>query len=294
MTAAFPMAIESRPVKIAIITLSREGVHCARLLRFRAPKYLCMRRSGGKNESSFGSILKLTQRCFSCYEGLIYIAPCGVVVRAIAPMIRHKATDPAVVVVDAGGRYAISLLSGHEGGANDLAFKTANIIGADPVVSTTTEAVKTLIVGIGCRRGAESKEIVAAIRAGLRKVRRVSQVRVLASAEIKDERDLSPRPSLIKPALCPFDEIPTTKKFCHSKFVASKVNLPVAEPAALLGKENTIILPKSIIHGVTVAIARVLYVIGIDRSSIDRTRRAEEAIARSSVVVGYRPPEMCP
>ncbi|MDI9551683.1 MAG: cobalamin biosynthesis protein [Bacteroidota bacterium] len=253
-------------MKIAIITLSREGARIAARLSREIPGaeiFVHEKVRRRKNESSFGSILKLTQRCFSCYEGLIYIAPCGVVVRAIAPMIRHKATDPAVVVVDAGGRYAISLLSGHEGGANDLAFKTANIIGADPVVSTTTEAVKTLIVGIGCRRGAESKEIVAAIRAGLRKVQaRVSQVRVLASAEIKkDEKGLIAAAEELGLSLrfVPSDEIAsTTKKFCHSKFVASKVNLPaVAEPAALLaGRRTRLILPKSIIHGVTVAIAR--------------------------------------
>ena len=50
------------------------------------------------------------------YDGLVYIAPCGVVVRAIAPFLEHKTKDPAVVVVDVGGRWAVSLLSGHEGG----------------------------------------------------------------------------------------------------------------------------------------------------------------------------------
>ena len=87
--------------------------------------------------------MDLTEQIFASYTGLVYIAPTGVVVRAIAPLLRHKTTDPAVVVVDVGGRWAVSLLSGHEGGANELAVTVANILGAEPVVSTTTEAVKT-------------------------------------------------------------------------------------------------------------------------------------------------------
>jgi cobalt-precorrin 5A hydrolase len=253
-------------VKIAIITLSREGARIAARLAQEMPGaeiFVHVKAMRRKNASSFESIVALTKQVFSHYEGLIYIAPCGIVVRAIAPVIKHKTIDPAVVVIDAGGRYAVSLLSGHEGGANDLAFRSANIIGAEPIVSTTTEAAKTLIVGIGCRRGAESKAIVAAIRQGLRKVQaKVSQVRILASADIKkDEKGLIAAAEELGLSLrfVPSDEIiSTTKKFNHSKFVVSKVNLPaVAEPSALLaGRRTRLILPKSIIHGVTVAIAR--------------------------------------
>ena len=80
----------------------------------------------------FAAVVQLTGRIFSQYKRLVYIAPCGVVVRAIAPCIRHKLTDPAVVVTDVGGRHAVSLLSGHEGGANQLALEVANALGAEP------------------------------------------------------------------------------------------------------------------------------------------------------------------
>jgi cobalt-precorrin 5A hydrolase len=63
----------------------------------------------------------------------------GIVVRVIAPLIKHKTVDPAVVVVDDGGHYAISLISGHLGGANGLADRIADIIEAEPVITTATD-----------------------------------------------------------------------------------------------------------------------------------------------------------
>ena len=79
----------------------------------------------------FDRLAELSQEIFPLYQGLVYIAPIGAVVRAIAPCIRHKTVDPAVVAVDVGGRWAVSLLSGHEGGANQLAMAVANILDAE-------------------------------------------------------------------------------------------------------------------------------------------------------------------
>jgi cobalt-precorrin 5A hydrolase len=63
----------------------------------------------------------------------------GIVVRVIADHINHKTTDPAVVVVDDASRFAISLLSGHIGGANELAITVSNIINGIPVITTATD-----------------------------------------------------------------------------------------------------------------------------------------------------------
>lgn len=66
-----------------------------------------------------------TSAQFSSAGGLIFVGAVGIAVRAIAPHLKHKATDPAVVAVDEGGRFAVPLLSGHLGGANDLARQIA-------------------------------------------------------------------------------------------------------------------------------------------------------------------------
>ena len=73
------------------------------------------------------------------YDEIIFIMATGIVVRTIAPYLRSKTIDPAVVCMDEKGHYIISLLSGHFGGANELAEKLAKICGGQPVVTTATD-----------------------------------------------------------------------------------------------------------------------------------------------------------
>ncbi len=74
------------------------------------------------------------------YDGFVLIMATGIVVRMIAPLLESKETDPAVVVMDDAGRFAISLLSGHLGGANELAERCAFASGARAVITTATDA----------------------------------------------------------------------------------------------------------------------------------------------------------
>ena len=74
------------------------------------------------------------------YDGLVLIMATGIVVRMIAPLLESKETDPAVVVMDDAGRFAIALLSGHLGGANELAGRCAFTTGACAVITTATDA----------------------------------------------------------------------------------------------------------------------------------------------------------
>lgn len=253
-------------MKTALITLSDAGaIIVNRLAESLTDADIFLHESVSEDFKAprFQNIIKLTADIFGRYGSLVYVVPCGVAVRAVSPCIHNKYTDPAVVVVDAGGRYAVSLLSGHEGGANDLAVAVSNIIGGEPVITTTTEALKKYIVGIGCRRGTEEEAVVRAVREALRQASvDLSEVRFLASADIKsDEKGLlaAARSLGIPIRFIPSEEIrESTRTFARSAVAEREVNLPaVAEPAALLaGRRTRLILPKTKLDGITVAVAR--------------------------------------
>ncbi len=76
---------------------------------------------------------------FHRYDAHVFIMSTGIVVRLIADLIESKTTDPAVIVVDSCGLHAISLLSGHLGGANELTRRIAKAVGAIPVITTATD-----------------------------------------------------------------------------------------------------------------------------------------------------------
>jgi len=91
--------------------------------------------------SVFQECLKeLVTRLWREYDGLVCIMATGIVVRLIAPLLEGKDRDPAVVVMDDAASFAVSLLSGHLGGANQLAERCARLAGATPVITTATDA----------------------------------------------------------------------------------------------------------------------------------------------------------
>ncbi|MFF8595723.1 precorrin-3B C(17)-methyltransferase [Streptomyces sp. NPDC015220] len=78
---------------------------------------------------------------FAECEQLVCFLATGAVVRLIAPLLGDKTADPGVVCVDEGGRFAVSLVGGHGGGANELAAAVGGVLGAEPVVTTATDSV---------------------------------------------------------------------------------------------------------------------------------------------------------
>lgn len=79
------------------------------------------------------------KKIFNGFDLFVFFLALGATVRLIAPFIKDKLTDPAVIVIDEGGKFAISLLSGHMGGGNEFAEKASNFLGAIPVITTATD-----------------------------------------------------------------------------------------------------------------------------------------------------------
>jgi cobalt-precorrin 5A hydrolase len=135
--------------KIAIITITRPGLEkAAALLKgLDATLYVSERYAGEAPEGAIifdGVVKNLLPGIFDSFDGIILIMALGIVVRTIAPLIVDKKKDPGIVVIDVTGRFAISLLSGHLGGANALAREAGEILGAIPVITTGTDVRDTI------------------------------------------------------------------------------------------------------------------------------------------------------
>ncbi|MDR0576541.1 MAG: cobalt-precorrin 5A hydrolase [Candidatus Accumulibacter sp.] len=145
----------------AIVTLTRGALALGRRLSARLPgSDLYLNRSfaatAAPNERLIeGSLAELAADLFARYDSLVWIMASGIVVRGIAPLLRNKASDPAVLVIDERGRFVVSLVSGHLGRANDDARKIAALLGAEPVITTASDvtgrlAVDTLAMRLDC------------------------------------------------------------------------------------------------------------------------------------------------
>ncbi len=131
---------------IAIIAITGNGARLGSRLKEQlagAELYVLARHHGkaGKGAVRFdGELKELLAELWSTVSGFVCIMATGIVVRLIAPHLTGKDVDPAVVVMDDAGKFAISLLSGHLGGGNELAERAAFITGARAVITTATDA----------------------------------------------------------------------------------------------------------------------------------------------------------
>jgi cobalt-precorrin 5A hydrolase len=257
-------SIES--AKTALVTLSDEGaVLIGRLSSILHNRSIFLHSSVAPRFSGarFDRLFDVSANIFSGFMNIVFIGPTGIAVRAFGCLASNKKIDPAIVVMDVCARYVISLLSGHEGGANDLALLVANHLDAEPVITTTTEARKDLIVGVGCRKGVNSSVIVGAITSTLIKEGlELSKVRFIASADIKNTESGLIEASTFLAIPLRFVASSEIKRkhyaFEISDLVYSTFGLPaVAEPSAILaGRRTELIVPKIKLNGVTVAVAK--------------------------------------
>ncbi|WP_028890470.1 precorrin-4 C(11)-methyltransferase [Tenacibaculum ovolyticum] len=127
--------------KIAIIAVTEKGIEKALIIQKEFPKSLVITTLQSSNESvsTITSISDYLADNFMKLDGICFVTALGICVRLIAPYIQDKNTDPAVISVDDLGLNVQSVLSGHKGGANDFASKTASVLGANAVISTASD-----------------------------------------------------------------------------------------------------------------------------------------------------------
>lgn len=161
--------------KPAVYAVTEKGLRLGRRLAegLGADLYAPARLAEDARALPFDSLGALMAATFAARPAHVFVCACGIAVRAIAPHVRDKTCDPAVVCCDDAGRFAISLLSGHLGGANDLAREAAALIGATAVVTTATDAAGAPAIellarelGLAVANPAATRRVNAALAAG--------------------------------------------------------------------------------------------------------------------------------
>lgn len=198
---------------------------------------------------------------FPSADAWILLMATGIATRYLAGLPRNKHSDPAVVVVDEACRFAIPVLGGHEGGGNALAYKVAALTGAVPVITTATEALKPLTLGIGLRRGLGAARIETAVQTALKAADgSMEEIREVATVDLKAREPgllewIAGRQLALRVfSSAQLSDRPLTAR--PSDWVRSNVGLAgVSEPCALLASpRGSLVVPKLACAGVTVAV----------------------------------------
>lgn len=138
-------------MKVAVFAYSRQGCRTARkVMDFFAGNEVRAYTMERYEEEGFGAIEKPSKSfygpIFDWADAMVFVGSIGIAVREIAPHVKSKLTDPAVISLDELGRFVVPLLSGHIGGANDLALDLAGRLEAVPVITTATDINKKFSV----------------------------------------------------------------------------------------------------------------------------------------------------
>jgi cobalamin biosynthesis protein CbiG len=242
--------------EIALFCINDTGEKTAAYIGEKDPRCRIL----GKKKAQ--STRELIGQLFRDYTGIVFFCAVGIAVRLCAPFITSKHRDPAVVVVDNGCRHVISLLSGHEGGANNLAYHIAGLIGAEPVITTATEAGKSYTLGIGAIAGIQKDCVIKTVTEILEEVEiPCHEVRIAATIPRKyNEPGIRQAMDALGVGLIRIEEVriaalgPAFRETAAARYL----DIPaVAEPCALLAaRDGKILVPVRKLNGITIAIAR--------------------------------------
>ena len=134
-------------MKLAIWTVTRGAGEIGKYIREKLTGDLyTLKKFSVENTLAMENFTETLEKEFNNYEGHIFIMATGIVIRKIANLIKSKDIDPAVVVIDENLNFAISLLSGHLGGANDLAKIAQEKLGVTPIITTSSDVTGKIAV----------------------------------------------------------------------------------------------------------------------------------------------------
>ena len=139
--------------RIAVLAITKNGVEMGLSLKKLFPDWQIFAPSKFSDNNEMinwyddSTSIKIVD-LFQSNDGLICLFSLGAVIRLIAPYIKDKKTDPAVIVIDDKAQFVISVLSGHLGGANELSNEISEKIGATPVITTAADVNKTIPVDL--------------------------------------------------------------------------------------------------------------------------------------------------
>jgi precorrin-4 C11-methyltransferase len=147
--------------KTVIIASTDKGVALGNSIRTEFPKSLLVSTRPHEQATPIESIAAFLENNFNAFDTLIFIGALGICVRSIAPYLQDKQSDPAVINMDDNGRFVQAVVSGHVGGANDITRKVAAAIGAQAVITTSSDlqeiwALDTLAARFGWKTSASA------------------------------------------------------------------------------------------------------------------------------------------
>ncbi|MHB8172659.1 MAG: cobalamin biosynthesis central domain-containing protein, partial [Thermincolia bacterium] len=160
----------------AIIVLTAQGVKTAKRakdhltlqgsdpIHLYLPEKLMGLLEAGEARVYQGPLREVVEKIFHQYRALICVMALGIVVRLIGPLAANKGEDPAVVTLDEKGQFVISVLSGHLGGANQLAGQLAEALGATAVITTATDVQGKTAIDVLARQWGMGIEPLASIK----------------------------------------------------------------------------------------------------------------------------------